>query len=139
MKLFALLSFLLPIAVASQTKADYQNAMKKFQKFYNGGHGDSINAMFGHGWDQMKAIKPLWTNEDIASNSKEFGTLNSFKFIGIDTLDPNRVHVFETFFSNGDVKTTSLTLGNDFGLDTFRFITSSEGINELLKKQKRRR
>ena len=67
---------------------------------------------------------------------KEFGTLKSFKFIGIDTTDPNKVWVFKTLFSKGGVKTTSLTLDKNNRLDTFRFITESDGITELLKKDK---
>jgi hypothetical protein len=137
MKFIAILTFLLPIAAAGQTLTDYEHAMEKFKKFYNAGHGDSINAMFGHAWDQAKTRNPLWTNEEDASFLEEFGTLKSFKFIGIDTLDPNKVYVFETSFSKGGTKTTSLTLDKDYGLDTFRFITSSDGIAELLKNYKR--
>jgi len=139
MKFFALLAFLLPLTVVGQTTNDYEHAMEKFQRLYNAGHGDSINAMFGHSWDEMKTRNPLWTNDDIASRLEEFGTLKSFKFIGIDTLDPNKVYVFQTFFSKGGEKTTSLTLDKDYHFDTFRFITRSDGITELLKKYKRRR
>jgi hypothetical protein len=137
MKIIALLSVMLPIFVAAQTKTDYENVMSKFQKFYNAGHGDSISAMFGPDHDQIKNINPLWTNEKIASLLGQFGTLKSFKFIGIDTLDPNKVYVFETVFSKEDIKTTSLTLDSDYRLGTFRFITSSEGITKLQKKKKR--
>jgi hypothetical protein len=139
MKLFALFAFLLPLTVAGQTTNDYEHAMEKFQKFYNAGRGDSINAMFGHSWDEMKTRNPLWTNDDIASRLEEFGTLKSFKFIGIDTLDPNKVYVFQTFFSKGGAKTTSLTLDKDYYFDTFRFMTTSDGITQLLKKYKRGR
>jgi len=135
MKFFALVIFLLPIAVAGQSKTDYENAMAKFQKFYNTGQGDSINAMFGHIPDDMKS-SPLWTNDANAVRLKEFGTLKSFKFIGIDKSDPNKVYVFETIFSKAGAKTTSLTLYKDYSVGTFRLITTSESINELLRKSK---
>ena len=47
----------------------------------------------------MKSMKPLWTNAKAAELKKEVGRLRSFKFTGVDTLDPNRVYVFKTFFS----------------------------------------
>ena len=101
MKFIAILSFLLPIAAAGQTLTNYEHAMENFQKFYNTGHGDSINAMFWHAWDQTKTRSPLWTNEENASFLEEVGTLKSFKFIGIDTLDPNKVYVFESSSGGG--------------------------------------
>jgi hypothetical protein len=139
MKFFAFIIFLLPIAVAGQSKTDYENAMSKFQKFYNTAQGDSINAMFGHIPDDMKSGRPLWTNDQNEARLKEFGILKSFKFIGIDNSDPNKVYVFKTIFSKAGTKTTSLTLFDDLSLGTFRFITTSESINNLLRKSKSRR
>jgi hypothetical protein len=136
MKFFALMIFLLPIAVAGQSKTDYENAMAKFQKFYNAGQGDSINAMFGHRPDEIKSSRPLWTNDENISLLEEFGTLQSYRFIGIDKSDPNKVYVFETIFSKAGAKTTSLTLYKDYSVGTFRFITTSESITDLLRKSK---
>ena len=136
MKYLSILTFLLPFAVAGQTTTDYEHAMEKFQKFYNAGLGDSINAMFKH--DQSET-RPLWTNASNASRLQEIGTLKSFKFIGIDNLDPDKVYVFETYFSKAGTKTTSLTLNKDFSLGTFRFMTRSEGITALQKNYKRGR
>ena len=138
MKIFLLLFFLLPIVAVAQSTTDYENVMSKFQKFYNEGRGDSINAMFGHVWDQFKTSNPMWTNENNASLLEEFGILKSFKFIGIDELDPNKVYVFETIFSKAGAKTTSLTLDKNYALGTFRFITSSESIDELKQSKKGR-
>ena len=139
MKLLVILVFLMPLAVAGQTANSYQQAMQKFKQFYNAGQGDSINAMFGHAWDEMKSIKPIWTNTEGAEYIKEYGSLRSFKFIGVDTLDPNRVYVFKTFFSKAGARTTSLTLDKDNGLGTFRLITTSEGITQLLRNAAKRR
>jgi len=137
MKFLVPLFFILPIAATGQTVTDYKHAMEKFQKFYNAGRGDSINAMFKYEWGETKASKPIWTNKDVAAELDESGTLKSFKFIGIDTLDPQKVYVFQTFFSKAGSKTTSLTLDKDHNLRTFRFFTISDGITELLNKRKK--
>lgn len=131
MKILVCLAFLLPITVAAQTKADYQHAMEKFQLFYNAGQGDNINAMF-----VPNSGKPMWTDEQCASALKQFGTLKSIKFLGIDKTDPDNVYVFQTFFSKAGAKTTSLTLHENAKLGTFRFMTTSDGIDDLLKKRK---
>lgn len=136
MKIYAFLLFALPFSVAGQTKNYHEQAMQKFQKFYNAGQGDSINAMFKHEWDQTKASEPMWTNKSATDALNEFGSLKSIKFIGIDTLDPQKVYVFQTFFSKAGRKTTSFTLDKDNNLRTFRFITTSEGISQLLKSRK---
>jgi hypothetical protein len=136
MKSFALLAFLLPFTVAAQSKTDYEKAMAKFQKFYNAAQGDSINALFGQGWDEMKKTNPLWTNAKAAEYLKEYGKLKSFRFVGVDKADPNKVHVFQTVFAKAGTRTSSLTLDEDNASGTFRFITTSESINELLRRFK---
>lgn len=136
MRILLLVAFILPLAAVSQTTKDYNQAMEQFQKFYNAGQGDSINAMYGHDWDQMKSIKPLWTNDKNTGLLEEYGYLKSYRFIGIDTQDPNHVYVFETVFSKAGAKTTSLTLDSENHLGTFRFITTSEGIDKLMAKER---
>lgn len=136
MKRLLFLTFMLPLAVMAQTDSYHESAMKKFQQFYNAGQGDSINAMFGHSWDQAKTIKPLWTNEDVAKMQEEYGTLESFKFIGIDKKDPQKVRVFLTVFSKAGQKTTSCTLDKAHAFSTFRFMTTSNGISKLVRKAK---
>ena len=113
--------------------------MEKFQTFYNAGQGDSINAMFGHGWDQMKLTKPLWTNAGTDELLEEYGILKSFKFVGVDTSDPSNVYVFQTVFSKKGAKATSLTLDKDNNLGTFRFITTSDEITQLIKNSQHHR
>lgn len=134
MKALAFLFFLLPVVTEAQVMSNIENAMIKFQRFYNTGQGDSINAMFGRNWDNAKAFKPLWTNEDSEATLQQYGTLQSFTFIGIDKSDPQKVFVFKTVFAKGGEKTTSLTLDKDYNLATFRFITTSKSISRLLKK-----
>lgn len=136
MKLLVLIIMSIPFYGIGQTTADYNFAMEKFQKVYNAGQGDSINAMFGHSWDQAKAHKPLWTNDGTAELLNELGTLISFRFIGIDKSDPQKVYVFQTIFSKAGQKTTSCTLDKENAFLTFRLVTSSNGINKLVRKAK---
>jgi hypothetical protein len=136
MKILVCFAFLLPITVAAQTKTDYQHVMAKFQRFYNAGQGDNIHAMFKPAVQLATASHPLWTNESNANLLKQFGALKSFTFLGVDKTDPSNVYVFQTFFSKAGAKTTSLTLDENSRLGTFRFITTSEGIDDLLKKGK---
>lgn len=136
MKILVFLIVLLPITVVAQTKTGYQQVMAKFQRFYNAGQGDSIHAMFKPAVQLATASNPMWTNKSNASLLKQFGTLQSFAFLGIDKTDPSNVYVFQTFFSKAGAKTTSLTLDENTRLGTFRFITTSEGIDDLLKKRK---
>ena len=139
MKLLVLLTFLLPIMLLGQSQTDFENAMTKFQKFYNVGLGDSLSAMFGYEPNEPRPTKSLWTNESNASALEKFGTLKSFKFIGVDKSDTYDVYVFITNFSKAGEQTTSLTLNKDKSLGTFRFITSSVGIDDLVKKYKNNR
>lgn len=134
MKRLVFLLLFLPIVGMAQSDTYHESAMKKFQQFYNAGQGDSINAMFGHSWDQAKATKPLWTNEDGSRMQEEYGTLQSFKFIGIDETDPQKVWVFQTVFSKAGAKTTSCTLDKENAFSTFRFITTSDEISKLVRK-----
>ena len=137
MKFLVSLLFMLPVVANSQTVTDYKHAMEKFQQFYNTGRGDSINAMFKNDWAQSKELEPMWTNKSVAIELNKSGTLKSFKFIGIDTLDPQKVYVFQTFFSKAGPKTTSLTLDKDHHLRTFRFFTIPDGITALPNKRKK--
>lgn len=135
MKILVCLAFLLPITVIAQTETDYKQAMATFQRLYNAGQGDSISTMFNINY-QSVGIEPLWTNKQTAEALKEFGTLKSFKYVGVDKTDHDTVCVFQTCFSKAGTKTTSLTLHKNNKLGTFRFITTSNGIDALLKKQK---
>jgi hypothetical protein len=136
MKWLPLTLLLLPVFANAQNKSDFENAMATFKKFYNAGQGDSINKMFGQSWEKMKATTALWTNEDNKQMLEKYGVMQSFKFIGIDKTDPKKVYVFKTVFSKGGEQTTSLTLDKKNKFKTFRFITFSDGIAKLIKKNR---
>ena len=139
MKFLVILMFMMPFKLAGQTVKSYQQSMEKFKKFYNAGKGDSINAMFGPIRDEFKSMRTLWTNNKAAEFLNEYGTMQSFKFIGIDSTDPNKVYVFKTVFSKKGAKATSLTLDKNNHLGTFRFVTTSDEISRLLMNSQNRR
>ena len=133
MRILAVLMFLLPLAAIGQTVKSYEQAMKKIQKFYNTKQGERINAMFEDDNSHYRSARPLWTNAKAAELLKEYGRLESFKFVGIDTTDPNKVYIFRTVFSKKGAKTTSFTLNKNNQLGTFRFDTTSDEITRLLQ------
>jgi hypothetical protein len=136
MKHLLIILLFLPIAGFAQKQADYEQAMSRFVKFYNNNQGDSIKNM----WPPKERgdwMDKMWSKERIESNQKEYGKILSYKYIGIDTEDPNPgLAVFKTQFSVVGWKTTSMTLEKGHYLSTFRFITSSDGIKKLLEQQK---
>lgn len=134
MRTFVFLLLLLPFTVIGQSKNDYQKAMARFQRFYNAGQADSIYVMFKPAYRAATSRDAFWTSEQNSMALKEFGTLESFDFLGVDSID--HVYVFKTLFSKADAKTTGLTLDDDLSLITFRFITTSEEIDNMLKMQK---
>jgi hypothetical protein len=122
MKIYWVLFLFIALASKAQSVKDYESAMKKFQKFYNAGKGDRINMMLRDDTTIMINGRHMWNDIDIKPLIKEYGFLKSFKFLGVDSTDPQNVYVFETKFSKKGTNMTSLTLvGNQLG--TFRFIT----------------
>jgi hypothetical protein len=136
MKYLVFILFFLPCACWAQTQADYEHVMARFVKYYNNKQGDSIIRMWSAG-ERDEWTNEAWGNKSLASMHKEYGKILSCKYIGIDTEDPNPgLAVFKTDLSVIGVKAISLTLEKGNYLGTFRFITSSDGINKLLKKKK---
>lgn len=139
MKLLSILVYLIPFTLAGQVSNPYQQTMQNFKKFYNAAQGDSINSMYGRGWDKMKQTKALWTNVKAKELLKEYGKLISFKFIGVDKEDPQKVYVFQTVFSKKHDNATSFTLDSENKFGTFRFSTSSDEIIRLIKNSQKHR
>ena len=135
MKRFITLFFFVPFYCSGQTTNDYNSVMQKFQQFYNAGKGDSINAMFGHDWDEAKTKTPLWTNKDAAECLEKLGTIQSCTLIGMDDSEPNKVYVFETTFSKAGKKMTSCNLDKDLAFGTFRLVTTPNKVTKLVGKQ----
>ena len=126
-KLLFLLCFL-PATGYSQTRADYESVMTKIVKYFNARQADSICS--------LSKRKNFWT----AANNEYFykyGTINSFKYLGVDTSDNGKVHVFKVIWSNAGVKATSFSLGPDLKFWTFRLVTSSDEIERMLVRDKK--
>ncbi len=135
MKLLIVLLFMLPFALFGQNSQPYLQTMGKFQLLYNAAKDDSLNAMFGHEWDEMQKTKPLWTKGESKKYLEEYGKLISFKFIGFENKDSETLAIFRTVFSKKGKKVTSISLNSENKLGTFRFSTGSESkeINRLLR------
>ena len=78
----------------------------------------------------------MWNKASIESMMNQFGKIKSGKYLGIDTDDPNHVTVFTIQTSKAGQKNTSFTVDTENHLGTFQFITSSDGIDKLLKQAK---
>lgn len=106
-------------------------------KFYNNKQCDSIVNMWPADAPYLGSIKRSWNKEAVESLHTKYGKLLSYEYVGIDTKDSNPgLAVFKTKYSVVGEKTTSLSLDEKKYLSTFRFITSSDGIDKLLKTKK---
>lgn len=137
MKHLLFILLFLPVIGFAQTRKDHERAIGRFVKYYNNIQGDSIMRMWENGereeWNQK-----MWSDKSLTSMHKDFGKILSYKYLGIDTEDPNPgLAVFETQFSVVGWKTTSMTIDKEGWLGTFRFITSSDGIDKMLKNKKK--
>jgi hypothetical protein len=111
--------------------------MSRFMKFYNNKQCDSIVNMWPADAPYIGSIKRSWSKELVESLHEKYGKLLSYEYLGIDKDDSNPgLAVFITKYSVVGEKTTSLTLNEKQYLSTFRFITSSDGIDKLLKEKK---
>jgi hypothetical protein len=115
----------------AQTRSDYDFAMNKFVKAYNAKDAAAINKM----WPvkKRKQLENLFTAQQLEEMQEKYGRINSFKYVGADTSDPDKVIVFKTVFSRVGIKATSLTLEPGNFLGTFRLVTSSPGIAKMQK------
>lgn len=119
---------MLPLSTFAQKKADYELVMSKFTRYYNHEQVDSIN--------MLDAGKGYWELENLRSMKKSMGDILSFKYLGVDTSDRNKVHVFKVKLSKDGIKAVSFTLNKTNHTETFRFTTSSDEIERMLKASK---
>lgn len=130
MKNLLLITFLLPAAAMAQSQADYESMMNKFVKHYNKGNSEQIVAMFPK--DAQKFILSAYKPEEFVSKHEEQGKIQSFRYLGIDTTDPEQVRVFRVETTKG-VRTMSFNLGPDGLFGTFRQYTTSDYIEQMLR------
>lgn len=135
MKKLLLVFLFAPIVAFCQSQKDYERTFARFVKFYNEKQADSI----AHMWLGEDGSESMWNSELVAELHNNYGKLQSYSYLGIDKEDPNPgLAVFKTKFSKAGWKTTSFTIESDGSLGTFRFITSSDGIDKLLAKDKKK-
>jgi hypothetical protein len=137
MKNLLLILLLSPCLALAQTQPAHEHAMSRFMKFYNNKQCDSIVNMWPADAPYIGSIKRSWNKEVVESLHTKYGKLLSYEYVGIDTEDSNPgLAVFKTKYSVVGEKTTSLSLDDKNYLSTFRLITSSDGIDKLLKVKK---
>ncbi|MBX2906071.1 MAG: hypothetical protein KF744_08540 [Taibaiella sp.] len=135
MKKLSLVLLFAPIVAFCQSQKDYERTFTRFVEFYNKKQADSI----AHMWFGEDGIESMWNSELVAKLHTDYGKLQSYSYLGIDKEDPNSgLAVFKTKFSKAGWKTTSFTIESNGSLGTFRFITSSDGIDKLLKEEKQK-
>ena len=137
MKNLLFIFLIVPSMGVSQTQTDHEHAMSRFMKFYNNKQGDSIINMWPSDAPYIGSIKRSWNKEVVESLHEKYGKLLSYEYVGIASEDSNPgLAVFKTKYSIVGEKTTSLNLDEKKHLSTFRFITTSDGIDKLLNGKK---
>ena len=111
----------------AQNKAEYENVVGKFMKFYNNNQPDSICNLFADSWG--KARKTLWTAEKLKEIKDEFGLMNSYKYMD---GKPGDLLLYRVVFEKS-THAMGLSLDKKSKLLTFRFKTTSDAIEKLLQ------
>ncbi len=132
----------LPFSVFAQSQSDYEQEMAKFVKLYNSSKTDEICAMFGKNPQSDEGCSWEQSNREAKSIDK-LGTIQSFKYLGVDKSDPEQVTVFQIHLSKAGTKAMSFTLHSTssaaaiapgpYIFETFRFTTTSEEIEKMMK------
>ena len=114
----------------SQTKADFDAAITRFQHFYNSQQTDSIyNMLSDKGKSMMTAEQAA---KAFGGIYKQFGNLKSFEI----TKQKDALTIYKTVFDN-QVLSLYISLDKDDKLETFRFIPyKDETTDEAVKKEK---
>lgn len=133
MKCFGFLLCFVPLLVLAQGGENYGKAIARFMRHYNHNATGKICEMFGP--EYRKSSCDMW-NKVMPKLKIEYGKMLSYQYLGIDTTDPEQVRVFKVWFAK-DTFAMSLTLpGDKKHLGTFRFKTSSDEIERMLKSAK---
>jgi len=139
MKKMLIVLVFIPFVGFSQSRHVYDSVMGKFVSYYNAMQGDSIKAMWYYDKDMVKWLNDAWSKQSLSELHREYGKIQSFGFLGIDEEDPNPgLAVFKTKFSVAGSKTLSFAFDSTGYFGTFRFVTSSPGIDKLLKAEKKK-
>lgn len=132
-KLFLILCCCLPLFSLAQTQEDYEAMLVKFMEYYNSAETEKIASLFTE--RSRSSIERAYAKEKIMEGHKHWGKIRSFKYLGIDTTDLERVAVFR-IETTTQVHALSFNLFEDGKFGTFRHSTSSPEIDEMLRNSK---
>jgi hypothetical protein len=139
-KLIPVLLLLWPSIAGAQTQQDYEQTMALFMKYYNTGDSAGICRMFR---PDIRSQVCDWPGERL----KEFGSMASHEFVGIDTASKsgNPVRVFKVRYSPGEVRAMSFSLRKNpaaaagsvepaYIFGTFTFIDMTPRIEQMVQR-----
>ncbi|GAB3011169.1 hypothetical protein GCM10027051_11700 [Niabella terrae] len=104
--------------------------------YYNERSIDSLCSLF----PLKKSEEGLCFWKTLERNSEksvydEYGMIKNYEYLGVDSTDSKGVAVFKVQFANKGAKALSFNLKNQ-KFEIFRLNTSSDFIEEMLKKKK---
>ena len=130
-----LLLLVTPFITSAQTNARVDKQMRQFVNFYNKKHTDNICSLFPK--EQIEEYDCFWKwAEHKLDAYSEYGKIKSFVYAGVDTSDPEGISVFKVVYEKAGTKAMSFTLGEENKFGTFRFDTSSDEIEEMIRNVK---
>ncbi len=131
--LLSLLVAIMPLLSFAQSSVRNEKLMAKFVADYNSVNSDGIV----HMWNDSETVEwasKAWSAASITNMHKQYGKILSYEYLGIDEEDPNPgLAVYVINMSVAGTKNLSFTFDNGKDLGTFRFITSSDGIDKMMK------
>ena len=130
------LLFLNATVTTAQTKADFEQVMKKFVEFYNHTERDSIYKMCSEKW-KTKAGK-IWSREELKELRRKYGEIDSFKLISFDksVIDDRKepmavfTMVFNKYYDFQNTHESWISLDEESKIYGFNFITTSHGVTK---------
>lgn len=126
-KLLIVLFCLYFVQGKAQNKADYENVVGKFMKFYNNGQPDSICNLFSDTWGEAR--NTLWTAEKLKDIKDKFGRMISYTYM---TGKPGGLLLYKVVFEKS-THAMGLSIDKKCKLLTFRFKTTSYSIEKMLQ------
>jgi len=131
--LFAML--MLPLLAGAQSQKDHENALARFQNFYNHDQADSINNMWPADM-RSRMPRPMWEHKEQDELKKQYGKFLSFEYAGIDNADPDKVRLFYVKFEHS-THMLSMTVDKAHMLGDFRLQTSNRYIDSVFRKMQK--
>ena len=127
-KLLLAATLLLHTIAFSQTKADYENTIRKIGMYYNLKKTDSLLNMYATG--ATKTDVSIWTGRDIDELRIRNGKMTSYEYAG----EYNGMTLYRTEFARSE-HMIGLQLDNSNKLLVFRFKVSSPYTDSLLQRK----